>query len=117
MRRDTPVSDQRDGVPNCSIPPKIPWIDAVGRTIEAIQHGADVVYQATFQDGPWGGRADFLVRVERPSFSGGFFVRSRRNEACAISQGRRYPAALFLFRAPVEDPGSAARVDACGARG
>jgi uncharacterized protein len=30
------------------------------------------VYQATFQEGPWGGRADFLVRVERPSLLGNF---------------------------------------------
>src|SRR5271166_693158 len=54
------------------IPTDIPWIDAVNRTTEAIQSGADVVYQATFQDGPWGGRADFLIRVERPDSRGAF---------------------------------------------
>ena len=40
--------------------------------MEAIRRGADAVYQATFQDGPWGGRADFLIRVDRPSALGGF---------------------------------------------
>jgi predicted RecB family nuclease len=50
----------------------IPWIDAVNRTTEAIQSAANVVYQATFQDGPWGGRADFLIRIERPDSGGAF---------------------------------------------
>jgi predicted RecB family nuclease len=54
------------------IPPEISWIDAVARTTEAIQSGADIVYQATFQHGPWGGRADFLIRVDRPSSLGDF---------------------------------------------
>jgi uncharacterized protein len=29
--------------------------------------GADVIYQATFIQEPWAGRADFLIRVETPS--------------------------------------------------
>ena len=29
--------------------------------------GAEAIYQATFMDGTWGGRADFLLRVETPS--------------------------------------------------
>ena len=49
-----------------------PWEDAVARTVEAIRRGADVVYQATFQDGPWGGRSDFLIRVDKPSALGSF---------------------------------------------
>jgi uncharacterized protein len=31
-----------------------------------------VIYQATFQDGNWRGRADFLVRVDKPSLLGSF---------------------------------------------
>ena len=31
---------------------------------------ADAVYQATFLDGAWGGRSDFLVRVNKPSALG-----------------------------------------------
>ena len=36
-------------------------------TIEAMQHGIDVIYQATFFDGHRLGRVDFLRRVETPS--------------------------------------------------
>jgi uncharacterized protein len=49
-----------------------PWTNAVARTIEAIHQGVDAVYQATFQDGPWGGRSDFLIRVDKPSALGPF---------------------------------------------
>jgi predicted RecB family nuclease len=52
--------------------PGEPWEDAVARTVEAIRRGADVVYQATFQDGPWGGRSDFLIRVDKLSALGPF---------------------------------------------
>src|SRR5215218_10100247 len=43
--------------------------DAEGRrraeaeTVEAMRRGVDVVYQATFFDGSWGGQADFLLKV------------------------------------------------------
>lgn len=46
--------------------------DAAVRTVEAIRGGADVIYQATFLDDQWYGRADFLVRVDKPSDSGAF---------------------------------------------
>ena len=36
-------------------------------TLEAMRAGAEVIYQATLVDGVWGGRADFLLRVETPS--------------------------------------------------
>jgi uncharacterized protein len=36
-------------------------------TLAAMREGYDVVYQATFFDGHWGGRADFLLRVDKPS--------------------------------------------------
>jgi predicted RecB family nuclease len=48
------------------------WADAVAGTKDAIRDGADVIYQATFQDGNWGGRADFLVRVDKPSSLGAY---------------------------------------------
>src|SRR3989449_3526597 len=38
---------------------------AAHRTEEAMQAGAEVISQATFVDGRWRGRADFLLRVER----------------------------------------------------
>jgi uncharacterized protein len=42
------------------------WNDAVTQTISALREGVDAIYQATFLDAPWGGRADFLVRVNTP---------------------------------------------------
>ena len=40
------------------------------QTLEAMRSGVDVVYQATFFDGGWGGQADFLLRVDTPSALG-----------------------------------------------
>src|SRR5258707_6823870 len=40
------------------------WADAVAATKDAIRSGVEVIYQATFADGNWGGRADFLVQVD-----------------------------------------------------
>ena len=36
-------------------------------TVEAMRAGVEVIYQATLIDGSWGGRADFLLRVNTPS--------------------------------------------------
>jgi predicted RecB family nuclease len=38
---------------------------AAQRTAEAMHAGAEVISQATFVEGPWRGRADFLLRLER----------------------------------------------------
>jgi predicted RecB family nuclease len=48
------------------------WEDAVAKTVEAICGGADAIYQATFRSAPWIGRADFLIRRNRPSSLGDF---------------------------------------------
>src|SRR5262245_10653523 len=40
---------------------------AAARTVEAMRAGADVIFQATFVDGPWRGRADFLLKVKGDS--------------------------------------------------
>src|SRR5213594_1314111 len=40
---------------------------AARRTAEAMRAGAEVISQATFVDGRWRGRADFLLRIERPT--------------------------------------------------
>ena len=47
------------------IPQRAP--DAAQRTLEAMQHGVEVIYQGTLQSGPWFGRPDFLVRVPLPA--------------------------------------------------
>ncbi len=49
------------------IPAALSWQDAVAETTKALRSGADVVYQGTLEDGTWGGRSDFLVKVEKPS--------------------------------------------------
>jgi len=36
-------------------------------TLQAMRDGADVIYQGTFCDGRWTGRADFLIKVAEPS--------------------------------------------------
>ena len=46
------------------------WQEAASETIRALRSGVPAVYQATFLDGPWRGRADFLIRVDRPSALG-----------------------------------------------
>src|SRR6266545_4180379 len=45
----------------------VPWSQTAAATLEAMVQGADVIYQATFIHEPWAGRADFLIRVEKPS--------------------------------------------------
>jgi predicted RecB family nuclease len=69
-RHEAAYFNQLASKPGCrvvSIPTDVEWTESVGRTKEAIRDGADVIYQATFQEGNWGGRADFLVRVDKPS--------------------------------------------------
>src|SRR5437773_2526784 len=41
-------------------------------TLEAMRTGAEVIAQASFFDGRWQGRADFLLRVQRSSGLGGW---------------------------------------------
>ena len=45
-------------------------VQAAAETIEAMQRGVDVIYQATFFDGQWRGHADFLRKVAEPSVLG-----------------------------------------------
>ena len=40
---------------------------AEAETLRAMRDGADVIYQGTFFDGRWSGRADFLIKVTEPS--------------------------------------------------
>jgi predicted RecB family nuclease len=47
-------------------------IESEQQTLAAMRRGVDVIYQATFYDGQWGGQADFLLRTDRPSDLGGW---------------------------------------------
>lgn len=43
---------------------------AARRTVEAMRAGAEVISQATFVDGRWRGRADFLLKIDRATALG-----------------------------------------------
>jgi hypothetical protein len=55
------------GLKVVEIPTDVLWSEAAEATLEAMVQGADVIYQATFIQESWAGRADFLMRVETPS--------------------------------------------------
>jgi predicted RecB family nuclease len=46
------------------------WDEAVAETILLLKAAVDSAYQATFLNGNWGGRSDFLLRVNSPSVFG-----------------------------------------------
>ncbi len=52
------------------IPSNVPLAEAVANTLDALRRGVSAIYQATFQNGIWHGRSDFLVRVQKPSALG-----------------------------------------------
>jgi len=68
------------------------WKDAVAETVRAMYEGVDAVYQGTFLDAPWGGRSDFLVRVNTPSDLGSWSYEvvetklARSTKATAVVQ-------------------------------
>jgi len=61
---------KKDGLAIAQIGVNGSWNAAVAETLRALREGVDAVYQATFLDAPWGGRSDFLVRVNEPSALG-----------------------------------------------
>lgn len=61
---------ENDGLAIAQITVSGNWEDAVAETVRVLHEGVDAVYQATFLDGRWGGRSDFLVRVNKPSALG-----------------------------------------------
>src|ERR1700733_12653277 len=61
---------EKDGLATAQISVSGNWEDAVTETIRALREGVDAIYQATLLDGQWGGRSDFLVRVNKPSALG-----------------------------------------------
>jgi len=55
------------GLDVANIPKDISWADGAAQTVDALRRGASIIYQATFQNGVWHGRSDFLIRVPKPS--------------------------------------------------
>ncbi|HEY6804278.1 MAG TPA: TM0106 family RecB-like putative nuclease [Pyrinomonadaceae bacterium] len=49
------------------VPTNVPWTEAAALTRAGMVQGFDVIYQATFLHDQWGGRADFLRRVDTSS--------------------------------------------------
>jgi uncharacterized protein len=84
--------------------------DAEGRrraeaeTVEAMSSGVDVVYQGTFFDEAWGGQADFLMRVERPSLFGDWSYEiadtklARKLKVAALLQMATYAERLTVLQ-------------------
>ncbi|MEO8433400.1 MAG: TM0106 family RecB-like putative nuclease [Pyrinomonadaceae bacterium] len=77
--------NETQGITLIEAPTDGPWAKAAGATVEAMRAGADAIYQATLLEdsgtpgwlpglggASWGGRADFLIRVDRPSDLGGW---------------------------------------------
>jgi predicted RecB family nuclease len=68
------------GLDVAKIPPDVSWAEGAAQTLDALRRGASVVYQATFQNGPWFGRADFLIRVPKPSLLGAWSYEPRETK-------------------------------------
>ncbi len=66
----------------------VPWSQAAAATREAMVQGADVIYQATFIQEPWAGRADFLIRVETPSELGAWSYEVVETKLAKTTKGR-----------------------------
>jgi predicted RecB family nuclease len=62
------------------------YVEAHRATVAAMTSGADVIYQATFSRDGWTGRADFLIRVERPSDLGGWSYEPHDTKLARSSQ-------------------------------
>ncbi|HKR60306.1 MAG TPA: TM0106 family RecB-like putative nuclease, partial [Pyrinomonadaceae bacterium] len=96
-------------IPAVEIPTEGSRREAAARTVEAIRTGADVIYQATFFDDQWYGRADFLIRVEKRSELGSFSYESvetklaRSTKARAIIQLCFYSDLLAAIQGVVPD--------------
>ena len=69
-----------------------------------MRRGVDVVYQGTFFDGAWGGQADFLLRVERPSDFGDWSYEiadtklARKLKVAALLQMATYAERLTVLQ-------------------
>src|SRR6266478_5535202 len=87
----------------------IPWKDAGAHTVDAIRRGAEVIYQATFLSEQWYGRADFLIRVDKPSELGAFSYEvvetklARSTKARAIIQLCFYSDLLSTIQGVMPD--------------
>lgn len=88
---------------------ELSWQDAAVRTIAAMRDGAEVIYQATFVTDEWRGRADFLIRVDKPSELGAWSYEvvetklARSTKARAIIQLCFYTDLLSTIQGVLPD--------------
>src|SRR6185295_4115101 len=61
------LHDQGRDVAEITMDPAWDFAAAAARTVDAMREGVDVIAQATFVDGQWRGRADFLLKTPKPS--------------------------------------------------
>src|SRR5499426_67467 len=79
---------------------------AAARTAQAMREGAEVISQATFVDGRWRGRADFLLRVERTTKLGAWGYEpldaklARAEKPTYVLQLCFYSAAVAAIQGP-----------------
>jgi predicted RecB family nuclease len=91
------------------IPDGISWNEAAAQTIALIQCGAEVIYQATFRADDWHGKADFLIRVDKPGGLGDWSYEvvetklARSTKARAIIQLCFYSDLLSRIQGVVPD--------------
>jgi len=85
------------------------WEDAAAETVAAIRNGAQAIYQAAFSSQQWQGRADFLIRVEKPSEHNGWSYEvietklARSTKARAIIQLSFYSDLLSEIQGVIPD--------------
>ena len=85
---------------------------AAARTQDAMRAGADVIAQATFVNGPWRGRADFLMRIAGCIEPRLVELRSARREARSRREADLRAPALFLQRRHRQRSGPTSRAHA-----
>ena len=85
------LAEMRSRLDVAEIPRSDDLAAAEQQTLEAMNDGVDVIYQATFFDGRWRGHADFLFRVDLPSTLGDWSY-----EVADAKLARRVKAAALL---------------------
>ena len=61
--------------------------EAVTATLAALKSGVSVIAQAAFKSGTWGGRADILLRVEKPSSLGSWSYEAVDTKLAQTTKG------------------------------
>jgi predicted RecB family nuclease len=96
-------------VTEISLEPDFDWERAARETAEAIQSGADVVYQGVLMDDRCRGQADFLERQEDGTYEAVDTKLARHAKPACILFGVRYSYFTFVRRKCLEARSNGAR--------